>query len=138
MAARTCERHPLTLTQAGDLDLTVALVDSSGHVSRIKLGALSEGVIEPYPRAGGTKTGLRFTCIDNHKTCLYPAGCNETMSQSGWQAEFETIRIRLMDFLTNATLLNLKQVSAIRFEMGGTAGDSVGRVTLDDLELSAN
>ncbi len=53
----------------------------------------------------------------------------------GWANEFNTVRIRLTDFLTDASGLDLSDVVAIRFEFGSAFGSSQGRIGLDDIEL---
>ncbi|UCF68105.1 MAG: hypothetical protein JSV80_02050, partial [Acidobacteriota bacterium] len=56
-------------------------------------------------------------------------------SGAGWQNEFETIRIRLTDFLRNGTSLDLTDIRAVRFDFGASHGSAEGRVALDDIEL---
>jgi hypothetical protein len=53
----------------------------------------------------------------------------------GWQNEFETIRIRLADFLTDGSHLDLRDIVAVRFDFGPHFGSAKGRLALDDVEL---
>jgi hypothetical protein len=103
-------RHPRTVEVLADLTFTVTLVDGSGARSSINIGAYGGGIEEPYQRTG------------------YGAG-------AGWQNEFETIRIRIADFLRNGSGLDLTNVHAVRFEFGSSFGSDQGRVALDDVEL---
>jgi chlorophyllase-like protein len=109
VSLRACQgtRHPLTITELADRDWMVYLRDGAGHLSGISVGSAGGGIEEPYQRTGqGTGTG--------------------------WSNEFETIRLRLTDFLANGTGLDLANVTAVRFE------SSSGRLCLDDLELTTD
>lgn len=110
---RACQgtRHPETIADLGDLTFAVTLEDFDGQTSSINIGAYGGGIEEPYQRTG-SGTG------------------------AGWQNEFETIRIRLEDFLRNGSLLDLTRVAYVRFEFGTSFGSSQGRVAIDDLGLS--
>ena len=108
-AAQT-SRHPNTTAAQGDLTFTVTLRDGTGTESSINIGAYGGGIEEPYQR----------------ENC----GVGE-----GWAAEFETIRIRLTDFL-NGSILNLTDIHAVRFELGPSFGSATGRIGLDDIGLS--
>ena len=104
-----CARHPSTQAALGDIDLRVVLVDSHGRIGQVEIGAFGGGIEEPYQRISiGTSPG--------------------------WANEFETIRIRLTDFLTDGSGLDLALIQAVRFEFG-LPGSEVGRLGFDDLEL---
>jgi hypothetical protein len=53
----------------------------------------------------------------------------------GWNNEFETVRVRLSDFLNNGSTLNLGDVSKIVLRFGPRHGSVAGRLGLDDVEL---
>ncbi|MFI4882574.1 MAG: GC-type dockerin domain-anchored protein [Phycisphaerales bacterium JB064] len=106
-------RHPQTVAQLGDLNFTVSLRDGDGNTSAINTGVYGGGVEEPYQRTG--------------------AGTG-----AGWQNEYETIRIRLADFLTNGSGLDLSNVEAVRFDFGPSFGSAQGRLGLDDLYVNNN
>lgn len=109
---RACQgtRHPNTTAKLGDLDFLVTLRDANGATSSIQIGAFGGGIEEPYQRVGDFNGG------------------------TGWGNEFETIRMRLTDFLADGSGLNLALVEAVRFEFG-IPGSEVGRVGFDSLEL---
>ncbi|GIW74353.1 MAG: hypothetical protein KatS3mg103_0875 [Phycisphaerales bacterium] len=104
-------RHPLTAGELADLTFTVTLRDAAGTTSSINIGTYGGGIEEPYQRTG--------------------AG-----SGAGWQNEYETIRIRLADFLHNASGLDLGNVVAVRFEFGPSFGSAQGRLGLDDIAIT--
>ncbi len=106
-------RHPLTDADDGDLSWAVALRDTQGNFSFIDFGVYGGGIEEPYQRTG------------------YGSG-------AGWQNEFETVRIRLSDFLRDGKTLDLSSVRNIAFFFRGIDGFSVGRIGLDDLELNVD
>ncbi len=113
LSFRACQatRHPNTIAQLGDLTFTVTLVDGALNESSIRIDAYGGGIEEPYARSGcGTGTG--------------------------WGNEFETIRIRLTDFLNNGSSLDLSDVAAIRFDFGPSFGSSLGRLGLDEITIS--
>ena len=105
-------RHPDTTALSGDTTFTVTLRDAGGVTSSINIGAYGGGAEEPFARNGQG-------------------------SGQGWANEFETIRIRLTDFLTDDSGLDLTSIEAIRFEFGPSFGSSRGRLGLDDLELTS-
>ncbi|MEZ6037871.1 MAG: hypothetical protein R3F29_10350 [Planctomycetota bacterium] len=107
-------RHPLTTQQLGDLTFSVSLEDSSGNRGTINIGAYGGGIEEPYQRNTGPSCGSGF----------------------GWTSEFETIRIRLTDFLNNQSGVRLDDVRKVIFHFGPSYGSSVGRLGLDEIELS--
>jgi len=113
LSFRACQgtRHPDTVDELGDLTFTVTLRDADGTTSSIGIGAYGGGVEEPYQRTG-SGTG------------------------AGWQTEFETIRIRLTDFLANGSGLDLSRVEALVFDFGSSHGSTRGRIGLDDLQVS--
>ena len=104
-------RHPLTRLALADTTFTVTLEDSLGTTSSIRIDAYGGGIEEPYQRNG------------------FGPG-------QGWQNEFETIRIRLTDFLANGSGLDLTRVRFLRFEFGPSFGSLQGRLGLDDVELT--
>ena len=93
-----------------DLIFTVTLADDAGQSSSIGIGVYGGGIEEPYQR-GGFGTG------------------------SGWQNEFETIRIRLDDFQRNGQALDLQNLRSVRFEFGSVHGSPEGRLAFDDIEF---
>ncbi len=103
-------RHPRTVAALEDLTFTVTLIDAANNRSSIQIGTFGGGIEEPYQRTG------------------FGAG-------SGWQNEFEVIRLRLTDFQRNGISLDLSDVRAIRFEFGSLFGSAEGRIALDDIEL---
>ncbi len=113
LSFRACQatRHPNTIAELGDLTFTVTLRDSAGVTSSINIGAFGGGLEEPYQRTG----------------------CG---SGTGWANEFETIRVRLKDFLNNGSGLDLADIAAVRFEFGSSYGSDLGRMGLDDVEFT--
>lgn len=103
-------RHPLTVAELENLTFTVTLIDKAGVRSSINIGALGYALHDPYQREG------------------YGSG-------AGWQNEFQTIRLRLTDFLNEGSAIDLSDIHAIRFEFGGSCGSSQGRIGIDDIEL---
>ncbi|MEM7199455.1 MAG: hypothetical protein AAF628_04265 [Planctomycetota bacterium] len=104
-------RHPLTTAVRGDLTFSVSLLDSQGNSATINIGSYGGGIEEPYQRGG----------------------CG---SGTGWNSEFETIRIRLTDFLHNGDMLDLADVTSVVFNFGPSFGSSQGRLGLDEIELT--
>ena len=103
-------RHPNTTAVNGDTTFTVTLRDTGGVTSSINIGVYGGGAEEPFARSGQG-------------------------SGTGWANEFETIRIRLTDFLSDESGLDLTMIEAIRFEFGPSFGSDRGRLGLDDVEL---
>jgi hypothetical protein len=124
-------RHPNTFFERVELDFTVALVDGNGTASKIRFGAYEAGIVEPYKRYGPHSS----ICHCGGEQCCAPIGCNPELSDFGWQAEFETIRIRLTDFLTNGRELDLSNITTVRFEFG-RPGSARGRIVIDDVEIT--
>ena len=103
-------RHPNTVAALGDLDLTVTLRDTNGIERSIRIGTLGGGIEEPYQRTGfGTGTG--------------------------WQAEFESVRIVLDDLLSGGGAFDLSSIATVQFRVGGADGSAQGRLLIDDLIL---
>ena len=113
LSFRACQgtRHPATVAELGDLTFTATLRDSADVTSSIDFGAYGAGLEEPYQRTGSG-------------------------SGAGWQNEFETIRMRLTDFLHNGSGLDLTDIVAVRFEFGTSFGSSQGRLGIDNVCLS--
>lgn len=118
LSLRACQgtQHPETVAETGDLTFTVTLLDGSGGSSSINIGVYGGGIEEPYPRIG---SGF--------------AACGPN---PGWANEFETVRIRLTDFLTNGSGLDLTDITAVRLEFGSAFGSSRGRLGLDNVEVT--
>ncbi|MEQ9095210.1 MAG: GC-type dockerin domain-anchored protein [Phycisphaerales bacterium] len=113
LSFRACQisRAPETAAALEDLTFTVTLVDGSGGRSSINIGAYGGGIEEVYQRTGS------------------PTGSD------GWSNEFETITIRLADFLRDGTDIDLSDVEQVRFEFGPGFGSTEGRIGLDDVEF---
>jgi hypothetical protein len=99
-------RHPYTLAELDDLTFTVTLRDGGGTTSSINIGAYGGGLEQPYQRQGG------------------------------WHDDFEVIRIRPSDFLTNDSGLDPTDVVAVRFNCGPSWGSNEGRIVVDELMLT--
>ncbi|MBI4882163.1 MAG: hypothetical protein HY812_21255 [Planctomycetes bacterium] len=106
-------RHPLNTAFLGDTTFDVALIDRKGVVSVIDASAFGGGLEEPYQR---TSCG----------------------SGAGWNTEFETVRIRLDDFMNNGCGVDLTGIAAIEFRFGPSHGTPQGRLGIDDLELTTD
>jgi hypothetical protein len=115
LSFRACQgtRHPLTTAQLGDVSWYVMLRDAAGHSSRIRFDTYGGGIEEPYQRSG-SGSGI------------------------GWQNEFETIRIRLTDFLNNGAPLDLTQIVSVQLVWRSPSGIIAARVGLDDLEVTTD
>jgi hypothetical protein len=115
LSFRACQqtRHPWTTLALGDVFWFVFLIDGSGRNSiPIRIDAYGGGIEEPYQRTG-SGTG------------------------AGWQNEFETIRIRLTDFLHSGSPVDLTDIAAVRFVWGDNTTNIITRLGLDDLEVTA-
>ena len=112
LSFRGCQgtRHPNTTAVLGDLDFSVTLRDGAGNTSSISISAYGGGLEEPYQRGD------------------FGAG-------PGWLNEFETVRVRLTDFVANGRTLDLGDVVAVRFDFGDGFGSSQGRIGIDDVEI---
>ena len=104
-------RHPLTTAVLGDLTFSVRLEDDLGNQSTINIGAYGGGIEEPYQRT---------TCGTG----------------TGWNSEYETIKIRLTDFLNNGSTLDLARARKVIFNFGPAFGSAQGRLGMDDIELT--
>ncbi len=104
-------RHPQTVALDAPMSFVVTVRDGSGAASSIDFGVAGR-ITRPYQR-----TGLG--------------------SGAGWANEFTTVRIRLADFLTNGSGVDLSDVAAVRFDFGPGFGSVRGRIGLDDIAVSA-
>jgi hypothetical protein len=103
-------RHPNNVALNGTALFNVTLIDGDGGSKTINIGAYKGGVQRPYQRTG------------------FGTG-------AGWQNEFEVIRIRLTDFLTDGTVLDLGNIVAVRLSFGANGASVQGRLGVDDLML---
>jgi hypothetical protein len=110
MRAAQGTRHPNTVTLAGTAVFNVTLVDGDGVEQTINIGAYKGGIQRPYQRTG------------------FGTG-------AGWQNEYEVIRIRLTDFLTDGSALDLSNIVAVRLSFGAGGASAQGRLGIDDLML---
>ncbi|MFQ5738132.1 MAG: hypothetical protein ACE5JX_03925 [Acidobacteriota bacterium] len=110
-------RHPLTTARQADESWFVLLVDGAGGSSFIDFSVYGGGIEEPYQRTG------------------FGTG-------AGWQNEFETVRIRLTDFLTGRSgvpaTLDLTNVTRVGFVFVNSSGLLSSRLGLDDLEVTVD
>ncbi len=106
-------RHPLTISSLADDTFTVTLEDGAGNQSSINIGAYGGGIEEPYQRT----------------SC-------QTVAGTGWNSEFETIRIRLADFLHNGNAVDLADVHKLIIQFGPSYGSAQARLGLDEIELT--
>jgi len=111
LSFRACQvtRHPDTVALGVPLDFTVALVDGAGAESAVSFASMG-GLNQPYQRTGSGQG-------------------------SGWANEFETVRIPLHAFEAEGVGIDLSDIVAVRFEMGGPFGSASGRIGVDDLEV---
>jgi hypothetical protein len=116
-AAQTT-RNPLTTAELSDLTFSVTLVDGTGARSSINIGAYGGGIEEPYQRSD----------TPGSSACSEPG--------VGWNNEFETIRIRLGDFLNNGNALDLADIHRVLFEFGPAWGSAVGRIGLGEIQFT--
>ncbi|MFN0057593.1 MAG: hypothetical protein ACKVX7_03980 [Planctomycetota bacterium] len=112
LSLRACQgtRHPLTDALADELTFTITLRDTIGTSSSISI-AVFGSIPRPYQRASSG------------------AGV-------GWINEFARVRLRLADFLSGGTGLNLGAIEAIRIDCGGPYGSAQGRLGIDDLMVT--
>ncbi len=115
LSLRACQgtRHPNTIAVLEDLTFDVTLRDVDGTSSSISCGFAGGGIEEPYQRTG-------------------------VGDGAGWANEFETVRLRLTDFLSDDSALDLSRIEAVRLDFGGTGHALVGRLGLDSIELTGN
>jgi hypothetical protein len=104
-------RHPNTTAALENLTFNVLVRDSTGVESSVSIGAYGAGIQEPYQRTG------------------FGTG-------AGWQSELEVIRIRLTDFLTNGSGVDLTSIAAIRLDFGQAGSSAKGRLGFDDLRIT--
>jgi hypothetical protein len=102
-------RHPETVNHDDAMRFTVELSDGAGVTSSLEFGSYGH-LTRPYQRTG------------------YGSG-------AGWANEFNTIRIRLADFTTNGSGIDLGDIVAVRFRVGPSFGAKQGRIGLDDVEV---
>jgi hypothetical protein len=98
-------QHPYTVATGGILTFTITLRDAANHTSSINTGAYGGGFGMPYNRS------------------------------SGWHNEMRRIRIRLTDFLTNGSNLDLTNIVAVRLDVGPSWGTNQGRIVIDEMML---
>ncbi|MEQ8845717.1 MAG: GC-type dockerin domain-anchored protein [Phycisphaerales bacterium] len=103
-------RHPLTDASRTPLVFSVELIDGSGRASAVSTQPYEAVVRDPYQRRG------------------YGTG-------PGWQNEFETVRLRLVDFVRDGRGLDLGDVRTVRLRFGPGFGSPEGRIGLDDVRL---
>ena len=103
-------RHPNTTAALGDQLFVVALKDGSGNEAEIAISAYGGGLEEPYQRGS----------------------CG---SGTGWNNDFETIRLGLRDFVNNGSDLDLTDIQAVELRFGPSHGSAEGRIGLDELEF---
>jgi hypothetical protein len=111
LSLRACQgtRHPQTDLLNGPLEFTVTLRDTNAVTSSVRTGLYGD-VTRTYQRTG---SGIG----------------------AGWANEFSTVRLRLADFLTDGTGLDLSSIEAIRLEFGAGLGSVRGRLGIDDVEI---
>ena len=125
LAFRACQqtRHPLTDASTGDVVFDVTLKDIHGTLSTIRIDAYGGGGIEePYQRHLISSGGFSQDC-----------GVGD-----GWANEFETVRIRLGDFLANGSGLDLTQITRVGFQFGPSHGSAEGRLGFDNLMVTVD
>jgi hypothetical protein len=54
---------------------------------------------------------------------------------TGWANEWQTARLRLLDFEAGGTGIDLSRIATLRLDFGGDHGGGPGRAGLDDIEL---
>ena len=106
--AAQISRHPNTTELDGSLTMTLVLVDGIGKEQAIPHAELGQ-LTPPYARS-------------------YSGG-------QGHSNEFNTIRLRISDFASGSSQVNLSDISAVRLRVGGSAGSPVGAIGIDDLVL---
>ncbi len=97
--------HPDTIGLGGDASISVTLVDSAGVSSSINTSAYGS-IDTTYNRSAG-----------------------------GWGTAFKTFRVRIADFETNGSGIDLGSVETIRFDVGSANGSVRGRIGIDDVEI---
>ena len=112
--AAQASRHPNTTALLGDLTFSVTIEDAVGNQGTVNIGAYGGGIEEPYQRNIDPVCG----------------------TGSGWNSEYETIRIRLTDFLNNGSNVDLANARKVVFRFGPAHGSAQGRLAFDDIELT--
>jgi hypothetical protein len=103
-------RHPNTVALGGPLTFTVTLMDGAGGTSSIDIDRYGE-LPETYGR-WSLGEGV------------------------GWANEFVTVRIPLAQFEADGAAIDRADITAIRLEFGPDFGSEMGRIGLDDLEVT--
>ena len=133
---------PSNVHEERDAEFTVILQDGQGTTSQIRPSAYRAGIRDPYRRRDQPgavmvcTAGPQADCDVPPLSLCIPGGC-DPCSLPGWQAEYETVRIRLTDFLTANPGLDLADIVAVRFQFGGDFGYESGRVAIDDVEVTS-
>ena len=112
LSFRACQgtRHTETDALDSPLGFAVSLRDGSGTTSSINFESYGR-ITRTYKRTG------------------YGSG-------AGWANEFNTVRIRLADFETNGSGIDMASIAAVRFDFGLSYGSSRGRIGIDDIEVT--
>lgn len=97
--------HPDTIGLNGDCSISLTLIDGDGVSSKINTSAYGS-IDVTYNRISG-----------------------------GWGTAFKTFRVRIADFETNGSGIDLSNVVTLRFSVGSTNGSTRGRIGLDDIEI---
>ncbi len=116
-------RHSLTNAQMGNDTFSVSLIDGNGNSATINIGAYGGGIAEPYQRNIACPTVI---CGSN---ILCGVGL-------GWNSDLETTRIRLTDFLSQGSGVDLADVEKISFQFGPSFGAAQARIGIDEIELT--
>ncbi len=113
LTMRACQvtRDGLTNLALEDLTFSVELADGSGTTSTINVGSYGGGVEEPYQRTG---CGIG----------------------TGWNNEFETLRMRLSDFEADGSGIDLTDLATVTLKFGPSSGSPQGRLGIDDLAFT--
>ncbi|MEO0651592.1 MAG: hypothetical protein AAFZ65_13030 [Planctomycetota bacterium] len=103
-------RSPETIAILGDLDFTVRLVDTDGDSAEVSTASIGAGIEEPYQRNG---------CGDG----------------TGWNNEYETVRMGLRGFRSINPDLDLASLDRLEFLFGPSWGEAAGRLAFDSIEV---
>ena len=110
-------RHPLTTAQLRDFSFYILVGDNGGGFGLLDVGAYGGGIEEPYQRSGSG-------------------------SGTGWQNEFETIRVRIDDLARGngavASTLDLTDIRYVSFLLVNPIGNNATRLAVDELELTVD
>ncbi|MCA8959563.1 MAG: hypothetical protein KDC38_03575 [Planctomycetes bacterium] len=112
LTLRACQgtRHPNTNALAGTLNFTVTLTDTFGTSSSINITDFGT-ITRPYQRSR-CGTG------------------------SGWANEFNIVRLRVADFENDASGIDLSTIATVRLDFGPGLSSTLGRIGVDDLQLT--